>query len=638
MRINSSLATSHWQEPEPNSMALARDEQSADSGGSRVKRAIPQDDPIPAPPKNEPRSNGPDEVRYVGGIRVRSDYTLEEVLGTVKDALKHPIGAFAASVSDMHHVITHGRNITAQERKEIAEDTAQIDSVLVAIRGMTPAGGAMNVITVSADVLNAMSKDKPLTLDQVHDLVFSINDLPSGDSVAIPVRREESAAANPPLNRPGFNPPKRLPDGRTGYTLSPTKPPKLPGETPGPNGSGPGARSGSPPRPGAPERGAAEAPSGDSQGARPKSTPRPDAPERGTAEAPSDHSQGARPKSTPRPDAPRAGAAEPRPGTSHEGRPSSSIRSKFPGAFYSAANRVRKGDIAPLEGKGAIYLKTTGKTQTGFSFYRSDKDVKMSEPANSSTITPAAEQGVLRMGNGQDVTSLSRTSGSYFGRWGRDNLSLSEKIDVIELQNGNEGVGAVRVSFADIPPKGSVLVTTGALSGCTAMFAADNQSFYAYHTGTSTPAAKWKTAREGVSSLREAHEHLKPDVQKKTLEQPGNNDFIDMGNDYPFSVIVYNGKYNKARPQDDTRINRPEWGWSEGTHVQNYFESDQKIPSIGTGVALIRKDARGHVSVSVLYEKGALKSATSKGSRGGPLTYDYKAMETAKYKFVPQGS
>ncbi|CAE6691968.1 cytotoxic necrotizing factor Rho-activating domain-containing protein [Paraburkholderia haematera] len=612
MRINSSLATSHWQEPEPNNMALARDEQGAGPGGSRVKRAIPQDDPTPASPKNEPPSNGPDEVRYVGGIRVRTDYTLEEVLGTVKDALKHPIGAFAASVSDMHHVITHGRNITAQERKEIAEDTAQIDSVLVAIRGMTPAGGVMNVITVSADVLNAMSKDKPLTLDQMHDLVFSINDLPSGDSVAIPVRRGESAAANPPLSRLGFNPPKRLRDGRKGYTLSPTKPPKLPGETPGPSGSGPGAR--------------------------PGSTPRPGAPEGGTVEARPGHSQGARPKSTPRPDAPRAGAAELPPGTSHEGRSSSSIRSKFPGAFYSAANRVRKGDIAPLEGKGAIYLKTTGKTKTGFSFYRSDKDVKMSELANSSTITPAAEQGVLRMGNGQDVTSLSRVSGSYFGRWGRDNRSLSEKIDVIELQNGNEGVGAVRVSFADIPLKGSVLVTTGALSGCTAMFAADNQSFYAYHTGTSTPAANWKTAQEGVSSLREAHEHLKPDVQKKTLEQPGNNDLIDMGNDYPFSVIVYSGKYNKARPQDDTRINRPEWGWSDGTHVQNYFESDQKIPSIGTGVALIRKDARGHVSVSVLYEKGALKSATSKGSRGDPLTYDYKAMETAKYKFVPQGS
>lgn len=585
MRITSSIAVSHWQEPEPNNIGRAGDERSARSGGPRVMRSIPEDDPTASPPKKAPPHNGPDEVRYVGGIRVRTDYTLEDVLETVKDALKHPIGAFAASISDVHHVVMHGRNITSQERKAIAEDTAQIDSILVAIRGVTPGGGVMNVITVSADVLTAMSKDKPLTLDQVHDLVFSINDLPSGESAEIPIRREGGSAANAPPSSLDFHPPKRLPDGRTGYPLSPTEPPKLPGKSPG----------------------------------------------SGT----SDH--GARPKKAPPSGAAHAGTSEPQPGTSQK-RPRTPIKSKIQGAFYSDANRVRKGDIAPLEGRGAIYLKTPGKNDTRFSFYRYDKEMKMSSPANSSDISSAAAQEVLRTGNGRDVTSFSSSSNSYFGQWGRGKRKLSEQVDVIELENGREGVGAVQISFADIPPKGAVLVTTGSLSGCTTMFAADNQKFYAYHTGTSTPNANWKTAREGVSSLREAHEHLKPDAQKKALAQPSNNDLVDMGNDYPFSVITYNGKVNKARPQDDTRINRPEWEWSEGTHINNYFEPDGKIPSIGTSVALIRKDARGRVTVSVLYEKGALKRAASKGRVGDPLTYDYKAMETEKYKFTPQGS
>ncbi|MFL9897669.1 cytotoxic necrotizing factor Rho-activating domain-containing protein [Paraburkholderia fungorum] len=585
MRITSGVAASHWQEPEPNTMARAGDERSARSGGARVKRSIPEDGPTASPPKKEPPHNGPDKVRYLGGIRVRTDYTLEDVLETVKDALKHPIGAFAASVSDVHHVVVHGRNITSQERKEIAEDTAQIDSVLVAIRGMTPGGGVMNVITVSADVLTAMSKDKPLTLDQVHDLAFSINDLPSGESAEIPIRREDGATAKAPSNRPDFNPPKRLPDGRKGYPLSPTEPPKLPGESTGSGASG----------------------------------------------------QGARPKKAPPSGEPQAGTSEPQPGTSQKGS-RSTIKSKIQGAFYSDANRVRKGDIAPLEGRGAIYLKAPGKNNIRFSFYRYDKDMKMSRPAHSSDIPPAAAQEVLRTGNGRDVTSFASNSNSYFGQWGRGKRNLSEQIDVIELENGREGVGAVQISFADIPPKGAVLVTTGSLSGCTAMFAADNQKFYAYHSGTSTPNANWKTAREGVSSLREAHEQLKPDAQKKALEQPSNNDLVDMANDYPFSVIAYSGKFNKARPQDDTRINRPEWEWSKGTHVNNYFEPDEKIPSIGTSVALIRKDARGRVTVSVLYEKGALKRAASKGRVGDPLTYDYKAIETEKYKFTPQGS
>jgi hypothetical protein len=595
MRISSSLATSYWQKSELGKVARSGDEKVPRSGAARVKHFVPQDDLTVSPPKRPPPGNGPDRIQYVGGIRVRTDYTAEGLLETVKDALKHPIGAFAASISDIHHVVLHGRNITRQEKKEIEEDIAQIDSVLVTIRGMTPVGGAMNVISVSADVLAAMSKDKPLTLDQAHDLIFGINNLPSAESVEIPARREQGAVANAPSNPPRFKPPTRMQDGRAGYTLSPTRPPKLPGDTSVPHGPGSSASRTSP-----------------------------------------DRSRGARPKTTSRPAEPQAGPSEPRPRTSPK-EPRVSLTSKICGAFYSDANRVRKGDIAPLEGKGAIYLKTSGESRTQFSFYRNDRDMKMSGPAHSSDITPAAAQEVLRMGNGSDVTSLSPSANSYFGQWGRSKQKLSEQIDVIELENGREGVGAVQISFADIPPKGSVLVTTGSLSGCTVMFAADQQKFYAYHAGTSTPRANWKTAREGVSSLREAHEHLNPDAQKKVLEQPGNNDLVDMGNDYPFSVISYDGKFSRTRPQDDTRINRPEWEWSNGTHINNYFEADEKIPSIGTSVALIRKDARGRVSVSVLYEKGALKRASSKGRVGDPLKYDYKVIETEKYKFSPQG-
>ncbi|WNC91755.1 cytotoxic necrotizing factor Rho-activating domain-containing protein [Paraburkholderia sp. FT54] len=507
------------------------------------------------------------------------------MLETLKDALRHPIGAFAASVSDVHHVLVHGRNITNQEKKEIAEDTAQIDSVLVAIRGVAPAGSAMNLATVSADALGTMSKDKPLNLDQVHDLVFSINDLPSQRSIEIPVTRKQGTVANPPPRRPVFVPPKRLPDGRLGYPLSPTTPPKLPGETAGPSGI----------------------------------------------------DRGARPKAIGRPGRPRSGS-EPRPRASSKERRPTSVKSKIQGAFYTDAYRVRKGDIAPLEGKGAIYLKTTSEINSPFSFYRYDKDMKMSEPAKLPNITSTEAQEVLKTGNGRDVTSFSPNSGSYFGQWGRGKTKLSDKTNVIELENGKEGVGAVAISFADIPPKGSVLVTTGSLSGCTVMFAADNQKFYAYHAGTSAPAGNWKTAREGVSSLREAHEHLKADARRKGLDQPSNNDLVDIGGDYPFSVIIYNGKFDKGRPQDDTRINRPEWERSEGMHVNNYFETDKKIASTATGIALVRKDAQGRVSVSVLYDKGALKRAASKGRVGDPLLYDYKSMQTEKYKFRPQSS
>lgn len=596
MKVDSRLATgSEYEEPQSHAVYRGAGHR-ADADAPRAKRGIPpqdrqnRDGPTSTSPQDGSHKNGPDKIEYIGGVQVKTGYTLEEVLNIAKEALAHPVGSFAASSADMRHVLLRGRNITGKERAEIMEDTSQADSFLVGVRSFHPVGGAMNVATVNADALHTMEEGKPLTLDQMDTMLFSVNELPSKESVAVSIKSTTTASST---NHPSFKPPTRLEDGRVGYPSSPTRPPRLP-----PDKAGGSVAS--------------------------TSRPRPDSPTTGDIHAP-------RPSTST--DSRHMTPASKRKDRAHS--QFSSLKARIKARFSSDANRVRNGDIAALENKGAIYLREASEIATSFDYFRYDKDVKMVAPAKSSDLIPEVEREVLRTGNGKQITSLRSDARVYFGSWGRNNRKLSAKTDVIELENGKQGVGAVRISFADIPPKKSVLVITGDLSGCTVMFAADNQHFYAYHSGISTPVDSWKTAREGVRDLRAAHEMLKPGAQRKRLENPENNDLVDVANSYDFSVIVYNGKFSRDAAGVDARITRTEQERAEGTNVHSYFDANEGAPSIGTAFALIRKDAQGHVSISTLYERGELTRAKSTVDPTRRIMYDYEAKDTQIDKFVP---
>jgi len=584
MKVDRSLAIYSGFEQTVNEVAHA----GVKPGGSRINRSIisPGGAGQSKPQQEAPARNGPDKVEYVGGVRIKSKYTLEEVLRIVKDALGHPVGAFAASTTDMHHVLVHDRNIAEWERAQIAEDFKQIDSIMVGLRNFHPVGAAMNLVSVNAGALHTLEEKKPLTLDQADDLLFSINDLPSADSVAIPVKR---LATEGGARRPRYKPPTRIKGGRVGYPASPTHPPKLPIDAKGKKET----------------QGSGGAGASSSTGATSTGATRPVP---GTSTTPPSKQKGGTAKLV------------------------SAIKAKF----SSDAHRIRIGKIEALKNKGAIYVGEKSEIRTNFDFYRYDNDVKMSEPVKSSNAGIEKTREVLYTGNGKGITSLCQGGKMYYGGWGRGNRKLSAQTDVIELANGKEGVGAVRIAFADIPPKGSLLVTAGGLSGCTVMFAADNAHFYAYHVGTSTPTRNWKTAQDGVRLLRQAHEQLKPDATRKALTHPENNDLIDVAKQYPFASVIYYGKHGESRAQADTRITGAAGPAAQGTHIHDYFQPDVKGAPIGTAFALIRKDARGRISVSTLYERGELPIANYKSDAKGNVMYDFHENDAQIDRFTPQ--
>lgn len=91
---------------------------------------------------------------------------------------------------------------------------------------------------------------------------------------------------------------------------------------------------------------------------------------------------------------------------------------------------------------------------------------------------------MLFVGNGEDATSYAHKANLYMGRyWGRGPATLTSDTSIIQIGNGREGVGAIKLPFDNLHNGQTVVVTAGALNGCTMLYASDGHSLYAYHAG-----------------------------------------------------------------------------------------------------------------------------------------------------------
>jgi hypothetical protein len=325
---------------------------------------------------------------------------------------------------------------------------------------------------------------------------------------------------------------------------------------------------------------------------------------------------------------------------------------------------VRNGHVEKLVGKGPFNVepsanpaeesKRMNEFPLNFDFYRKDGEGGMTQRVDTEQAHPAKElrasvrQDILTLGNGSQVTSEEGHSKVRLGdQWGGPSgKRLSKDVSVIELANGRNGVGAIRISYENLKPGQTIVVTGGSLSGCTMMFASDTGHFYAYHAGTyGEGKGNWTTSHDGANAIRYASSRLKNDTTMDRHNYEGNNnDLVHVGNKYPFSVIVYNGKYQSPeasgkflKPSDpqpiDARITEYQGARNHGTYAFDYHISDQEVGQLGTAEAVISKDKQGVVSVRVLAEKGEVELPGPSSRKGGK----YTATASSTYEYKPEG-
>lgn len=617
----------------------------------------PPDRPVqPAPPVD----HGPTEVRYVGGVKIRSDYTLQDVLSITANAAKSPFAAFVASARDLTKKARDGEALSAQEEETIYRYAGIVDAFV----SLTRAGGAMQLTGAALDGLNSMLDGKPADPDVLAGVltdtrgavatrpgspprngsraqdntstteawevkpwtttpwtatseadgpgskasspVAPLFDFPRF-SIAFPLDADGVQTAHV-VRKPAFNPPQRLPDGQTGYPLGPTRPPHLPDEVPSGPVAGPNGTS----RTGARRR--TRPPGG--------SMPPPAVPPR-SASAPAQRGAGV-------------------------------------------------GDLKRIASKGPISVQIAqtpledalrvGNLEMPLFYYRSDKDIEMRRPRPVRKTSYDERRDVLIVGGGEHATSYVANSKINAGRfWGNHPATQLAGAHVIELGNGREGVGAIKLPFANVRPGATVIVSGGAMNGCTMLFASDGRSLYAYHAGSTETASDWRTARDGAQGIVHAHTTMGPKTQRSYKWLGTNSDLIVVGRQYPFSALIYSGRVlgnaealvgasallgavggvEQPVPNAHLHVPRHAYGPRQGLrwHMMtfNYSERDPNLRTVGTAEAVVSKDLNGAVTVRVLAEKGKLDRASSIGQRGDSISYRYKTVDSdsATY-FVPR--
>ncbi|WP_244827666.1 cytotoxic necrotizing factor Rho-activating domain-containing protein [Caballeronia sp. TF1N1] len=299
------------------------------------------------------------------------------------------------------------------------------------------------------------------------------------------------------------------------------------------------------------------------------------------------------------------------------------------------ASRLGQRDVEKLAGKGPLKLRAPtdqaaeqqrmDSIRVRFEYYRHDRDVTdMTAPMDATEARYDQRRDVLNVGETKDATSYDSKMKMFTGTyWDKKGISLKKTDQIISIDNGREGVGAIAVPYSKIPRGGTVLVTTGTLSGCSVVMASDGRNFYAYHAGTNRAGPGWTTSEDGAAEIVRAHNAMRPDSPVVASASPGGQDLMSVGKKYPFSVIVYNGKSGS--------LTNPSTGNSvERMSMFDYFEPDNSKSVVGTGEAVISKDMNGTVSVRVLAEKGTLSDPKS-GPDGMTTKYTMQMRKTSVY-------
>lgn len=277
------------------------------------------------------------------------------------------------------------------------------------------------------------------------------------------------------------------------------------------------------------------------------------------------------------------------------------VKNQLASIFSSDSTRIKKGYITPLQQRGLFVGSDTIDTSLRFDINRYDS-VESTSEIRSYTPELLASGGTLdgavSLFNGTQATSTESGSGTIGIYWGKN--QLSSDITGINVVNGMSGSVGIRIPLSNITEGSPIIVTSGALSGCTMLYSVDSENFYAVHTGQKPGDDDWKTGAHGISTTQQSFKAL----SGKDLETAGmhNNDLIDMLNLFERSTITYLGK-------EGTRIDR---AYANVTSFDyNQAEAPKFAIRAGYSYALLANNS-GKTSVKVLSEDVIINRNNSK--------------------------
>ncbi|QEZ93479.1 cytotoxic necrotizing factor Rho-activating domain-containing protein [Proteus sp. CD3] len=284
-----------------------------------------------------------------------------------------------------------------------------------------------------------------------------------------------------------------------------------------------------------------------------------------------------------------------------DGRMPSSSFSLF---FSSDDTKLQKGSITPLRNRGLFVGSNNESAEATLPFVINRFDSVGHNPVVREYSPQLLQEGgnfynAVHIFYGSKVTSNEYGSGTIGTYWGHK--TLSDNLTAIKVMSGMSGSVGISIRLNDIKEGKPLVITSGALSGCTMLYAVDKEKFYALHTGQRPGDNNWKTGIQGVKTAQTSLNAL----SGKNLSVSGdhNNDLIGTLSEFENSAITYLGKQG-------TKID----------HVQENvaafdYNLEAKLPSFsgraGYSYALLAKNS-GKVNVKVLSEDVTIDMKTNK--------------------------
>ncbi len=244
--------------------------------------------------------------------------------------------------------------------------------------------------------------------------------------------------------------------------------------------------------------------------------------------------------------------------------------------------RLTRGNISVLKNRGLLVGSATSDIGLDFEVHRFDSTTEMTaaRPFTAADLGETGDlAGAISTFNGGQVTSNESGTGSVGLYWTQH--KLSESVGIINVVNGMSGTVGIKIPLKNIQIDRPILITSGALSGCTMIYAVDGEYFYAYHTGQKPGHGSWKTGKDGVGTTYQSHLALKG-TSVDGMENH-NDSLMSMLECYDDSMLTYLGK-------EGTKLSDRKVG-----NAFDYNSARAKPFDIRTGYsyALLQRDSHG---------------------------------------------
>ncbi|QRR07637.1 cycle-inhibiting factor [Burkholderia sp. MS455] len=291
-------------------------------------------------------------------------------------------------------------------------------------------------------------------------------------------------------------------------------------------------------------------------------------------------------------------------------------------AQWSESERLSRGDVSVLAGRGLVNTASPTMTPTSlqFTLLRHDKvanELQAKSFDAGMLESGGAYEGLLSTFDGSQVSSMEANVllGYY---WGGDH-KLEGRVKFLEVNNGRSGTVALKIPLAQLRQGEPLVITSGALSGCTMVYAQQGSDLYVFHTGQDAGDTAWRTGFEGVRNMADAVKRIAdPSISVPSADIQANDDLGKLFKSFDRTVITYFGKAG-------TRLNQKRL--PENVRAFDYNKvATLTVGRLAYSYALVYRDAGG-VHVRGVTEDVAIALNKREQTVLGSMTWEMKSQQ-----------